>query len=183
MISLALSTLSALLEEQINYLLALDETIDIKPLMHKIVQVRLLNTPIRWIVYFSKSRVYLLSRAKAKTDLDVTLDSKTFLALISGADARELLRRNQLFATGDVKTIQLLFDLLADIELDFEELLSYYVGDTIAYQAGRAFAFIHSQYKNNSREGSIFLASAYSSFDKLANIGLNCLLGPDISAK
>ena len=183
MIALALSALAALLEEHINYLLKVDKTINIAPLVHKTVQVRLLNTPVRWTFYFSELRVYVLSKAQAKTDLDIALNSKTFLALIDGVDAREMLRRNQLFATGDVKTTQLLFDVLAHIELDFEELLSYYVGDIVAHQAGRALTFICSQYKNNSAEDSTFLVSAYASFEKLANLGLNCLLRPDISAK
>ena len=60
-----------------------------------------------------------------------------FLSLFQGEDLTELLREDKIVIHGDVKTAQLLVDLLQQVDIDFEELLSQYTGDVVAHQVGK----------------------------------------------
>jgi ubiquinone biosynthesis protein UbiJ len=57
-----------------------------------------------------------------------------FLQLMQGEDLTELLRQDKIIIHGDVKTAQLLVDLLQQVEFDFEEELSKFTGDIVAHQ-------------------------------------------------
>jgi ubiquinone biosynthesis protein UbiJ len=56
---------------------------------------------------------------------------------MQGEDLTELLRQDKIIIHGDVKTAQLLVDLLQQVEFDFEEELSKFTGDIVAHQVGR----------------------------------------------
>jgi ubiquinone biosynthesis protein UbiJ len=56
---------------------------------------------------------------------------------------------------GDVKTAQLLVDLLQQVEFDFEEELSKFTGDIVAHQVGR----IATKFKSSDNP---LVASIYS---------------------
>jgi ubiquinone biosynthesis protein UbiJ len=75
--------------------------------------------------------------ATINADVDIKLKSNVFLKLIQGEDLTELLRQDKIMIHGDVKTAQLLVDLLQQVEFDFEEALSKFTGDIVAHQVGK----------------------------------------------
>jgi ubiquinone biosynthesis protein UbiJ len=85
----------------------------------------------------TNDRIFVTTDISAGADVDIKLKSSVFLALFQGEDLTELLRQDKIVIHGDVKTAQLLVDLLQQIDIDFEEVLSKYTGDIIAHQVGK----------------------------------------------
>ena len=103
--------------------------------------------PDVWTPYFSledlpldvnfvctNDRIFVTTDTSADADVDIKLKSSVFLALFQGEDLTELLRQDKIVIHGDVKTAQLLVDLLQQLDIDLEEALSKYTGDIIAHQ-------------------------------------------------
>ncbi len=125
-----------ILERALNFLLA-THPIDIQPLEGKKVHFSLQDFPLEMNFICTNNRIFVTTDAAINTDVNITLQSSVFLALFQGEDLTELLRQDKIVIHGDVKTAQLLVDLLQQVNIDLEELLSKYTGDVVAHQVGK----------------------------------------------
>jgi ubiquinone biosynthesis protein UbiJ len=57
-----------------------------------------------------------------------------FADLLKQAKLHDMLRQDKIIIHGDVKTAQLLVDILQQLDFDFEEVMSQWTGDIIAHQ-------------------------------------------------
>lgn len=127
---------AVILERALNFLLE-THPIDIQPLNGKTVHFCLQDFPLEVNFTCINNRIFVTTDTNATADVDVKLEADVFLALFQGEDLTELLRQDKIVINGDVKTAQLLVDLLQQVELDLEELLSKYTGDIVAHQVGK----------------------------------------------
>ncbi len=135
---------TVILEKALNHLLKTQQ-IDINALENKTIYFSLQDLPIEVNFICANSRIFVTSEsAKRATDVDVKLQLESFLALIRGKNLTDLLRQDKIVVHGDIKTAQLLFDLLQQVEFDFEEELSKYTGDIIAHQVGKIVKKVQS---------------------------------------
>ncbi|VVH64423.1 hypothetical protein BSPLISOX_2559 [uncultured Gammaproteobacteria bacterium] len=127
---------SIILQSVLNHLLEVHH-IDIHPLEGKTVHFSLQDFPIEVNFICTNARIFVTTDTTTHADVDIKLKSSVFLQLMQGEDLTELLRQDKIIIHGDVKTAQLLVDLLQQVEFDFEEELSKFTGDIVAHQVGR----------------------------------------------
>jgi ubiquinone biosynthesis protein UbiJ len=124
------------LEQALNYLIQTGE-IDLKPLDNKTIRFSLQDLPLDVNFVCTNDRIFVISDTSRNSDVDISLGAGVFFALFKGDDLTELLRQDKIVIHGDVKTAQLLVDLLQSVDIDLEEVLSQYTGDIVANKAGK----------------------------------------------
>ncbi|KAA0442578.1 MAG: hypothetical protein FXV80_05075 [Candidatus Thioglobus sp.] len=121
------------LERALNFLLQ-DGKFDVRPLDGKTLHFSMLDFPLDANFICTNNRIFVSKDAPQNIDVDIKLKASVFLALLQGGDLTELLRQDEIIINGDVKSAQLLVDLLQQVPLDLEELLSVWIGDIGAHQ-------------------------------------------------
>ncbi len=124
------------LEQALNYLID-QGNVDLSALNGKTLHFALEDLPLNVNFVCTNNRIFVTTNTSIGADVDIKLKSSVFLALLQGEDLTDLLREDKIIIHGDVKTAQLLVDLLQQIDIDFEEMLSKYTGDIIAHQVGK----------------------------------------------
>jgi len=124
------------LEQALNYLIDQGKA-DLGALNGKTLYFSLEDLPLDVNFVCTNNRIFVTTDTSIGADVDIKLKSSVFLALLQGEDLTDLLREDKIIIHGDVKTAQLLVDLLQQIDIDFEEMLSKYTGDIIAHQVGK----------------------------------------------
>ncbi len=124
------------LEQALNYLLD-QGAADLGALNGKTLHFALEDLALEVNFICTNSRIFVTTDTTGASDVDIKLKSSVFLALLQGEELTELLRQDKIIIHGDVKTAQLLVDLLQQIDIDLEEILSKYTGDIIAHQVGK----------------------------------------------
>ena len=124
------------LEQALNYLIDQGNA-DLSALNGKTLYFSLEDLPLDVNFVCTNDRIFVTTDTSADADVDIKLKSSVFLALFQGKDLTELLRQDKIVIHGDVKTAQLLVDLLQQLDIDLEEALSKYTGDIIAHQVGK----------------------------------------------
>ena len=124
------------LEQALNYLIQTGE-IDLKPLDNKTIRFSLQDLSLDVNFVCTNDRIFVISDTDRNSDVDISLRAGVFFALFKGDDLTELLRQDKIVIHGDVKTAQLLVDLLQSVDIDLEEVLSQYTGDIVAHKAGK----------------------------------------------
>lgn len=127
-----------LLEMAINHLIE-SQSIDISALSNKTIRFELASTPLQVNFVCTDEKIYVVSDTDQPSSVDIQLDTQVFLSLFEGKDLKQLLREDEIVIHGDVKTAQLLVDLLEQISIDPEEVLSQYTGDIVANELGKLF--------------------------------------------
>ena len=129
------------LETALNYLIS-QQRIDIGTLSGKNLHFQLESLPLEMNFVCTERKIYVLSTPIESADVEIQLKKSVLFSLFKGEDIKQLLREDQIVINGDVKTAQLLVDLLEQVDIDPEEILSTYTGDVIANEAGKAFGRI-----------------------------------------
>ena len=124
------------LEQALNYLIDQGNA-DLSTLNGKTLHFALEDLPLNVNFVCTNDRIFVTTDTSTDADVDIKLKSSVFLALFQGKDLTELLRQDKIVIHGDVKTAQLLVDLLQQLDIDLEEALSKYTGDIIAHQVGK----------------------------------------------
>ncbi len=123
------------LEQTLNYLIN-NQAIDISALNGKTLNFSLADLPLTMCFICGNDRIFVAKNADPNAAVNIRLELNVFVSLLKGANLTELLKQDKIVIHGDVKTAQLLVDLLQLIDIDLEELLSKYSGDIIAHQIG-----------------------------------------------
>ncbi len=133
--------LSAGIEVAFNQLLKLDPDSQVRltKLAGKSLQVRLKELP--WPILFSFSEqidVQLLSEqqvADSAADCVIELNLETLPKLKDSSQLTQLIQQQQLNLVGDIYVAQTFSSLLKELDIDWEEQLSHYVGDVAAHKS------------------------------------------------
>lgn len=77
-------------------------------------------------------------------DVEIVVSLKALPDLLLGADQDQLIKRGDIEIKGDAHIASVFQNTLRAIEIDWEELLSKYTGDSIAYQIGLGVKGMHA---------------------------------------
>ncbi|QKQ24566.1 SCP2 sterol-binding domain-containing protein [Candidatus Ruthia endofausta] len=127
---------AVILERALNYLI-INSRVDIDALNGKTIGLSLQDLPLDVHFVCANNRIFVFSATDKPTDVDIKLKSMVFISLLQGEGPTELFRQNKINIHGDVKTAQLLLDLLKEVDIDLEEMVSKHTGDIIANQLGK----------------------------------------------
>lgn len=125
-----------LLENALNYVIE-QGGINLEALNGKTLHFSLDDLHLSVNFVCVNDRIFVTDAKNDAYEVDIRLKSSAFLALLRGEALADLLRQDKIIIYGDVKTAQLLVDLLQQSDVDLEELLSHWTGDIIAHQAGK----------------------------------------------
>ena len=127
------------LEKLINKTLQLDEEtlISLGYLKDKIIAFEFLNTRLILFIFPTEQGLVLETNYQEKPDVLIKGTPSNFIMMIaaSGKNSTELPSDMQII--GDVSLVQRFQQIMQSMEIDLEEPLSRWVGDTTAYQLGR----------------------------------------------
>ncbi|AWL13251.1 hypothetical protein HMF8227_02802 [Saliniradius amylolyticus] len=140
--------LAALIETAFNRLLALDEASveRMRPLAGQSLSVKLHELP--WTLTFAFSdRVDVLVDADNQADCHLALSLSTLPKLQDSAQLSQLIHQQALILNGDVRTAQLFSQLISELNIDLEEILSRYIGDVPAYRLSQSARQARKQLK------------------------------------
>jgi ubiquinone biosynthesis protein UbiJ len=134
------SLICASIETTLNKLLTLDTTSHQRliPLKGKTVGLAIGELKQPLFFNFSDQRVEVLGQYEGDVTAQLTLDFNALITLKNNGNISELIKSDQLVIDGDIKTLQQFADLLAKLDIDWQEHLSAYTGDVIAFKLGQS---------------------------------------------
>lgn len=124
-----------IIEQALSYLIN-NSTATIKPLNNKTIHLSLQDLPFDAYFICINNRVFVLSSAN-KVDVDIKLKTQAFISLFKGQNISQLLRNDEIIINGEVKTAQLLIDLLKQTNFNWEKELSKYTNNEFANKAAQ----------------------------------------------
>ena len=132
------ATLCASLEVAINHYIHLDVEAKTKlaALQGKLVVVELQGTGLEFALYFGDDRVYVLPECEREPDCRMIGAPLAMARLGLGQKTTSALFASGVEIDGDMEVGRAVQRLLDNLEIDWEEQLSKYVGDVVAHQVG-----------------------------------------------
>ncbi|WP_372880915.1 SCP2 domain-containing protein [Psychromonas sp.] len=125
-----------LLETTVNKLQQLDSSAlqRRKQLNGTVIGVLLkeLNKPLYFVI--STQQIDILSKYEGQTDCFIRLNLSALKELQNNHQLTHLIKTEQLEVEGDINTVQRFASLITEMDIDWEEHLSSYVGDVLAHK-------------------------------------------------
>ncbi len=131
-------------EKFVNHLLRIDSDIDVGLLQQKNIFLNVVNAPIAWHIWVYKRRVSILSQIQTDVnyDLEMSFTKQGVLGLIKQKPSKELLNTDQVKVIGDVKIAQAVLDFVAQLNINYQEIVEYFAGQTAASSVNSCVQFI-----------------------------------------
>lgn len=127
-------TLAALLETGLNQLLRFDPRSGArsKALYGKVLKLELQGLPALWLV-FSPQQVDVLTNYEHPAHASLSLKWQGLQVLRQPENLSRYIRENRLDLQGDPALFHAFSHLFSELDIDWEEQLSTYTGDTVAH--------------------------------------------------
>ena len=127
---------SSALEVPLNTLLSLDDqsTKRLQPLQGKRLTVVLKELPWPLTLAFSERIDILMDQENQDADCIISMQLSTLSELQDSSQITRLIQQGKLDLQGDIQIAQHFSSLIKELDIDWEEHLSHYVGDVAAYQ-------------------------------------------------
>jgi ubiquinone biosynthesis accessory factor UbiJ len=162
----AAQLLNTAIEKLLNQLLRLDPDSPrrLVPLAGKQLAVTLKEFPWPLIFAFSE-QVDLLSGEQANEnsppiDCHISLSLESLQAMQDSSQISQLIKQDKLQLEGDIHVAQHFSALLKDLHIDWEEILSQYVGDVVAHQSFYSARTLFDQAQAKMTQFSAMFAEA-----------------------
>jgi ubiquinone biosynthesis protein UbiJ len=151
-----LSLIFPLIENILNYYIQLDpESHRHLELLHgKVIAIQSKHFDYQLYLIFRKNKIHINSHYEGKSDVTLKGTPFDFLRLSSQSDNASVVT-SDIEITGDMEVAENFKTLFAELEIDWEEQLSKFTGDIIAYQVGnfvRSFSSWAKQSMNSLQQ-------------------------------
>ena len=97
----------------------------------------------------------LLEDTHVTTDVEIHVSAKVLPDYLLGAEQDQLIKNGSIEIKGDAHVASVMQNTLREIEIDWEEIVSRYTGDAVAYQLGKGARALHGfgqRLKDNLRQ-------------------------------
>ncbi|WP_299805362.1 SCP2 sterol-binding domain-containing protein [uncultured Shewanella sp.] len=121
------------------------------------IQLSQLNWPLYFL--FAKE-IQVFSRYEGEVTTKVNADATTLYQLTEGANLTELIKQDKLSLEGDLSLLQTFSHYMQQVEVDFAEPLSHYIGDAPTH-------FIHQGLKRAKQDVTKVLLKTRSHLGQL----------------
>ncbi|MGS2719455.1 ubiquinone biosynthesis accessory factor UbiJ [Paraglaciecola aestuariivivens] len=171
----AAQLISAGIELALNQLLKLDPQSNqrLTKLKGKSLEVKVKELP--WPLLFSFSEQIDLmaltppqAEQSSTADCLIELDLDTLPKLKDTSQLTQLIQQQQLNLVGDIYVAQTFSSLIKDLDIDWEEHLSHYIGDVAAHQSFSTARSVIDATKQQLEQGSKSLGQRLTQSDSLA---------------
>lgn len=150
-LQLAVSTV----QKVINRLLLLDPNSQkrLQPLAYKQVKVSLQELPCAIVFCFSQQLDLLLDNDnRQQADCTISLSCSSLSKLTDSGQVSQLIQQKKLLLQGDIQLAQHFSQLFVQLEIDWQALLSQYLGDVLAYQLHYAAKRLRQQVQQGVKQ-------------------------------
>ena len=146
------TTLIALLDTSLNRWLALDEDSNdrLAALAGKVICIHITGLEVKLYFFPSTEGIYTLSQYDGDADVTLIAAPVALMRLSAAKNSGKYLLESDVRIEGNIGLSGQFSQLLAEVDLDWEEWLSHIVGDIAAYQTGE-----------NIRRGRAWLAESH----------------------
>ncbi len=97
------------------------------------VEIKEIGKPLFFVI--SRQQIDVLSRFEGQPDCIIRLSAGAIDDLKDSSKTTQLILEEKLEVEGDIQKVQQFGELLTEMEIDWEEHLSHYVGDILAHKA------------------------------------------------
>lgn len=127
-------------EKAINKLIALDPyTVErAQDLNHKIINITITGLQLYFSIRFIAGKIQLAAEPAIASDAQVSGTPLALMQLLLARQPNQLLFNKVVSIDGDIHVLQDLQRLLSELDIDWEEHLSRFVGDVPAHLVGNA---------------------------------------------
>lgn len=166
--------LSSGIESIINQLLKLDpeSLLKLKKLQDKSLQVRVRELPWPLLFQFSEKVSVGIVQPDEKNlcSCSIELNLETLPLLQDSSQLSQLIQQQKLILNGDIYVAQSFSHLIKELDIDWEEQLSNYTGDVVAYQTFSSVGAVIKKAKAQWLKGEVVWAERLT---KEGAIGIN----------
>lgn len=140
-------------EKLINKALSLDEETlcSLAELEGKVIGFEFINSNLTLFLFPSIKGLLLLSHYENKADVLIKGTPTNFFMMIASSKTNSTSLPTDMQIIGDIGLAQRFQEIMQNIEIDFEEPLSKWVGDTLAHKIGRFVRRSHRFTINTSK--------------------------------
>jgi len=103
--------------------------IDLSDLDGQRINLKVAKTPFETNFIFLNNRVHVLATDSSASDAEIIIEPKVVKSLFNKTPAKELLKKDEIKITGNVKSAQLLFEVIEQVDFDVEEIMANIFGD------------------------------------------------------
>ena len=125
--------LNAILRQDERALAAAEE------LAGKLIAIEITGTDLAVFVQFERQKVLLLRGSEARPNVTIRARPFTLIGLLLNRDGKAVGITLDMEISGDTNLAQRFQEIVRQVEIDWEEHLSHWIGDTAAHQVGRLF--------------------------------------------
>ena len=111
---------------------------------HKVIKLFIRELDKALTIQVENLRAHEVAGNDMAVDVNINLSLKALPELALGVDQNQLIKQGRIEINGDAHVASVLQNVLREIEIDWQEQLSKYTGDALAYQAGKAVKQAHS---------------------------------------
>jgi len=150
---------NALLQEDPHTLAA------VKELAGRIVCIEISGPELTVFVQFNDQGIVLMHHIPGNADVTIRAGIPTYLGLLFSRDATVTRRTPNMSISGDVTLAQQFQQIMKELEIDWEEQASHWVGDTAAHKLGR-MARDSRRYLREAGQTLVMDVSEYLRYEK-----------------
>jgi len=103
--------------------------IDLSELDGQRINLKVAMTPFETNFIFLNNRVHVLATDSSSSDAEIIIEPKVVKSLFNKTPAKELLKKDEIKITGNVKSAQLLLEVIEQVDFDVEEIMANIFGD------------------------------------------------------
>lgn len=133
------TTLTAALEVAFNGWLKLDDEAlpRFQALQGQVVAIHISNPSLKLHFIPTASGVQVMSEYDSEADVTLSGSALAFMRMSGAEDSGKALLENRIQVDGNMRIAEQFSQILREVDIDWEELLSRAVGDIVAHQAGQ----------------------------------------------
>ena len=103
--------------------------IDLSDLDGQRINLKVAMTPFETNFIFLNNCVHVLATDSSSSDTEIIIEPKVVKSLFNKTSAKELLKKDEIKITGNVKSAQLLLEVIEQVDFDVEEIMANIFGD------------------------------------------------------
>lgn len=116
----------------------------LKQIKGKLVRITVQEINFNLLLTVQDNHVEECPQADLASDVHIDVSLKALPEYLMGADADVLIKKGVVEIKGDAHIASVMQNTLKEIEIDWEEIISKYTGDAIAYQISKGAKALHA---------------------------------------
>ena len=155
------------IQDLLNAILREDERslASVSELAGKLIAIQITGTALNFFVQFEREGMLLSLEHDAKPNVTIRARPFTLIGLLLDRDGKATGITPDMEISGDTNLAQRFQEILRQVEIDWEEHLSHWIGDIAAHQVGRLFRTTRS-YLQETRATIGMNISEYLRYEK-----------------